>query len=78
MQKVVVALIVQSGDLPELPTLESVKAWVVRYPLSDAPDDQYGDEPMLAVSKLRPPAAMATFESSNSSLDAVWGLVRCE
>ena len=31
---------------------------------------------MLAVSTLRPPAAMATFQSSNSSLDAVWGLVR--
>ena len=31
---------------------------------------------MLAVSKLRPPAAMATFASSNGSLNAVWGLVR--
>lgn len=65
-----------SGDLPEPPTLESAKAWVIRYPLSDVADDQYGDEPMLAVSTLRPPAAMATFQSSNSSLDAVWGLVK--
>jgi alpha-L-rhamnosidase len=65
-----------SGDLPEPPTTDSVRAWVVRYPLSDKPGDQYGDEPMLAVSSLRPVAEMATFASSNSSLDAVWGLVR--
>ena len=65
-----------SGDIPEPPTPETARAWVVRYPLSDKASDQYGDEPMLAVSKLRPEAEMATFKSANASLDAVWNLVK--
>ena len=65
-----------SGDIPEPPTPETARAWVVRYPLSDKASDQYGDEPTLAVSKLRPEAEMATFKSANASLDAVWNLVK--
>ena len=65
-----------SGDIPEPPTPETARAWVVRYPLSDKASDQYGDTPMLAVSKLRPEAEMATFKSANASLDAVWNLVK--
>ena len=60
-------------------TAESLRAWVIRYPLSDEATDQYGDTPMLAPSALRPASAaaqLAKFHSGNESLDAVWGLVR--
>ena len=60
----------------QLLTLEAARAWVIRYPLSDEADDQYGDQPILPPSSLRPPTQLARFHSGNQSLDAVWGLVR--
>ena len=33
-------------------TAETLRAWVIRYPLSDLADEQYGDAPMLAPSAL--------------------------
>jgi hypothetical protein len=57
-------------------TLETAQAWVIRYPLSDEPADQYGDTPTLPPSSLRPPTQLARFSSGNRSLDSVWGLVR--
>ena len=46
------------------------KAWVIRYPLSNLQEDSYGDEPHLPPSPLRPPVALATFNSSDDDLDS--------
>ena len=67
------ALIVNS---PEALTVSTAMAWVIRYPLSDLPSDNYGDSPTVPPSAHRRPAAIANFSSGNSTLDAVWGLVR--
>jgi hypothetical protein len=56
--------------------LADVNGWVIRYPLSDALDDMYGDVPALKPTVLRRPAALATFSSNLAPLNAVWGLVR--
>ena len=52
--------------------LADVNGWVIRYPLSDALDDMYGDVPALKPTVLRRPAALATFSSNLAPLNAVW------
>ena len=65
---------VPAGFEPLMP--ENVRAWVIRYPLSDDAEDQYDDVPMLEPTALRPAAMLAAFSSTDTSLNSVWDLVR--
>lgn len=58
------------------PCLVEAGAWVIRTPLSDQAADLYDDVPALPQSPLRPSNVLASFESSNGPLDAVWNLSR--
>jgi hypothetical protein len=63
-------------NAPEPLTVENAGAWVIRYPLSDAPADDYGDKAELPASPLRRPAQLASFSSDSAKLNDVWGLAR--
>ena len=61
-----------------LPAVSKASSWIVRYPLSDAAEDlnMYNDVAALTPSAFRKPVGLATFASSNASLNSVWELAR--